>query len=154
VKRRLLVGGVVVTLAVLATVAVAVRAPGRRTRIRCEPASRGEYAALARIDADGYVYPFAGVALDEGGRWELVIDDVHDGTTRIAGRSRIGQLQRVRFGCTGGDYGTPETSVRVLRGGALVYAADVVAGEGLQLEEFGFVEPSNRLAFWWASRPW
>lgn len=153
-KRWLLIGGAVFALAAFATAAVAFRAPRRRARVACQPASRGEYRTLARIDAEGYVYPFAGLTLDEGARWELVIDDVHEGTKKIADLSRIRHWQQLRFGCTGGDYGTPETSLQILRDGAPVYAADVVLGEGLQVEEFGFIEPGNRMEFLWASRRW
>jgi hypothetical protein len=153
-RRWLLIGGVPFALAALAIAVVAARAPGRRARIACQPASRGEYRSLATIDAEGYVYPLAGLTLDEGARWELVIDDVYEGTKRVADLSRILHWKRMRFGCTGGDYGTPETSLRILRNGAVVYAADVVLGEGLQVEEFGFIEPGNRIEFLWASRRW
>jgi hypothetical protein len=135
-KRWLLIGGVLFALAAFAIAVVAVRAPRQRARIACQPASRGEYRTLARIDAEGYVHPLAGLTLDDGARWELVIDDVYEGTKKIADLSRIKDWQQMRFGCTGGDYGTPETSLRILRNGALVYAADVVLGEGLKVEGY------------------
>ncbi len=153
-KRWLLIGGVFLALAAFAVAVIAARVPRRRARVTCQPASRGEYGPLARIDAEGYVYPLAGLMLDDGARWELVIDDVYEGTKKIADLSRMKRWQQMRFGCTGGDYGTPETSLRILRNGALMYAADVVLGEGLQAEEFGFVEAANRMEFLWASRRW
>ena len=126
-----------------------------RTRVDCRPlleTAGGSYPALASVDAEGFVYPFSKVTLDDGARWELEIQDAYGGKRRVEDLARIRGLQRMEFRCTDGDYGTPETTLRLLRDGALIYETDVVLGEGLQNREFGFVEASNRLAFWWLLR--
>ncbi len=143
----MLVLGVIIVAALTAR-------PARR-RVDCGPllaSAEGSYPALAAIDAEGYVRPFGKLVLDEDARWELEINDAYEGKHRVADLSRIRRWQRLRFGCTGGDYGTPETAIRILRNGAVVYETEVVLGEGLQNREFGFIEASNRLMFWWLLR--
>lgn len=105
------------------------------------------------MDADGYAYPFSALMLDESSRWELEIDDAYAGKTRTTDRSRISRWQQMKFGCTHSEIGTPETAFRIYRNGALVYETDVVLGEGLQNQELGFIEASNRLTFAWLFRP-
>ena len=111
--------------------------------------SVGAYKHLARVDADGYVLPFAGLNLDVTSRWELEVDDLHLGKLRVADHDLVARFQKMRFGCTGTDTGTPETEVRVYRDGAVVYATAIEVGEGLQNQELGFVEAESRVAFWW-----
>jgi hypothetical protein len=153
-RRWLLPGGAIVLVAVLVVGWLAAR-PSRR-RVDCKPlleTARGSYPSLATVDTEGFVYPFSKITLDDGARWELEIQDAYGGKRRIGDVTRIRRLQRIEFRCTDGDYGTPETTLRLLRDGALTYDTDVVLGEGLQNRELGFIEANNRLAFWWLLRP-
>jgi hypothetical protein len=123
-----------------------------RPRIDCGPileSSRGAYRSLATVDADGCAYPFARIAIDDGSRWEIEIDDAYRGKKRTADRSLIRMWQRVRFACTQSEIATPETGFRLYRDGVVVYGTDVIFGDGLQNQEFGFLEAANRFEFWW-----
>ncbi len=150
-KRLVIFAALLVSLAVAALLIVS-RPHRTRPRVDCGPllqTSMGAYSQLARVDADGYVLPLAGLKLDETSRWELELVDVRLGNLRVVDRGLIARWQKMRFGCTGTDTGTPETEARVYRDGALVYATSLEWGDGLQNQELGFIEPDSKAAFWW-----
>lgn len=150
--KRLLILGALLVAAVVSGLLFIARPHRTRPRVDCGTVmatSNGAYTHLARVDAEGYVLPFAGLNLDVTSRWELEVDDVHLGKLRIADHDLVARFQKMRFGCTGTDTGTPDTEVRVYRDGAVVYATAIEVGEGLQNQELGFVEAESRVAFSW-----
>jgi hypothetical protein len=150
--KRLLILGALLAVAAISGVLVIARPHRTRPRLDCGPViatSNGAYKHLARVDVDGYVLPFAELKVDATSRWEIEIDDLWLGKLRVADRDLIARFQKMRFGCTGTDTGTPETEVRVYRDGAVVYATAMQLGDGLQNQEVGFVEAESKVAFWW-----
>lgn len=150
--KRLLIFGALLVGAAVAAVLIVARPHRSRARVDCGPllaTSNGPYKHLARLDADGYVLPFAALDVDVTSRWEIEIDDLRLGTVRVADSDMIRRFQKMRFGRTGTDTGTPETGVQLYRNGDLVYATDLQIGDGLQNQELGFIEPEDKIAFWW-----
>ena len=108
----------------------------------CSPKTE-KYGALAVIDGRGFVRPFGRLNFDDGGNWKLVFRRVRRDEEKAVSADKylMSTIQSIRFECPGGDMGTAEDLLEIMKGDEAVYRTGYYRTQGtlgLQNSEFGY----------------